>query len=67
MAESPKDEPQRNLAYEEAVKLLTQFENKQEVYKRLLWILKKKPETGMSFFKMIDMNFIQPDEVIRNF
>jgi hypothetical protein len=21
----------------------------------------------MSFFKMIDMNFIQPDEVIRNF
>jgi hypothetical protein len=33
----------------------------------LLWILKKKPETGMSFFKMIDMNFIQPEEVIKNF
>ena len=46
---------------------MTQFEDKSEVYKRLLWVLKKKPEIGMNFFKMIDMNFIQPEEVIRNF
>ena len=56
-----------NLACEECVKLLTLFEDKREVYKKLLWILKKKPEIGMSFFNKVDINFLPPDDIIRNF
>lgn len=67
VAETNQKEALINIACEESVKLLTQFEDKREVYKKLLWILKKKPEIGMSFFSRVDINFIQPDEVIRNF
>jgi len=40
---------------------LTQFDDRNEIYKKLNWILQKKPEIGMSFFSMVPINFIQPD------
>lgn len=49
------------------MKLLTLFEDKREVYKKLFWILKKKPEIGMSFFNKVDINFLPPEDIIRNF
>jgi hypothetical protein len=54
-------------ACEESVKLLASFDNKEGILKKLQWILKRNPEAAMSFFKMVDINFIKPDDVIRSF
>lgn len=67
VVESSQKDTLVNLACEESVKLLTQFEDRHEIYKKLLWVLKKKPEIGMSFFSRVELNFIQPDEIIHNF
>lgn len=56
--------PKENLvkiACEEAVKLLASFDNKRGILKKLSWILKRNPEVGMNFFKMVDLNSISPD------
>lgn len=55
------------ISCEEAVQLLTKFEDRNEVYDKLEWILRLKPETAMSFFAMVPLNFIQPDEIIKKF
>ncbi len=48
------------------MKLLAAFDNKKgEILKKLSWVLKRNAEVAMSFFKMVDLNSISPDEIIR--
>jgi hypothetical protein len=49
------------VACEEAVRLLTKFDDRNEVLEKLEWILRLKPEVAMNFFEMVPLNFIQPD------
>ncbi len=56
------------ISCEEAVKLLAAFDNKKGgILKKLSWVLKRNPEVAMSFFKMVDLNSISPDEIIKQF
>lgn len=67
MAESTQKEQTVKIACEEAVNLLTKFEDKSALYDRLDWILRLRPEIAMSFFAMVPLHFIQPDEIIKKF
>ncbi len=50
------------------MKLLAAFDNKKGgILKKLSWVLKRNPEVAMSFFKMVDLNSISPDEIIKQF
>lgn len=56
-----KDDAKVTVACEEAVKLLSRIDNKDRMMKSLKWVLNKKPEIGMSLFKMLPEGFVPSD------
>jgi tetratricopeptide (TPR) repeat protein len=62
-----RDEAKAQIACEEAVKILARLEDREKVMANLQWILKRKPEVGMTLFTMIPENLLPSDQMIKHF